>query len=113
MNVADHLAILQRVDTLRADLLALNRILRGTLAADSKRQIVVLIDAFHVATIPLALDAVTKHVIGRIRLHARSIRGFQSNDGGGYIAIEKDFNQVMNLLGFIKGKKKRENNKNV
>lgn len=104
LNVQNYLALLQSADLLRADLLALNRILRGTLAAGSKGQLVELLNDFYESTHGLIqADVVLTQVVATVRVHADNVQSTSSNDNGGYITIEREFNCVMNLLGFIKG----------
>lgn len=97
------LSLIEAVDTLRANLETLDRVLRGAISANAKRNINRSIRNFADSVRDVICDDMLDLAIKNMILISETIRDTGSYDGDGYITIEKNVASLFYQIGFIKG----------
>eukprot|EP01112_Ceratiomyxa_fruticulosa_P002328 TRINITY_DN12458_c0_g1_i1.p1 TRINITY_DN12458_c0_g1~~TRINITY_DN12458_c0_g1_i1.p1 ORF type:complete len:146 (-),score=23.13 TRINITY_DN12458_c0_g1_i1:93-530(-) len=103
MDIREYLRAIELVDVLKDELLALPRILRGSLSVRARRDLIAMLDRFRKNTENLGVDHIVRHTFQTIYGLAQDITNDGANDNGGYIQTQKHFEALLNLLGFVKG----------
>lgn len=97
------LALIEAVDTLRASLEGLGRVLRGAINEKAKRDIGKSVDHFSNSVKNVTCDNMLDLAIKNMIIVAKTVKDTASYHGDGYATIGKDVANLFYQIGFIKG----------